>query len=226
MRDAPGQPFGNGGLADAGFTDQQRIVLAATAQYLDHAIDFVFAADQRIDLALGSGLVQVLRELVERTFLGLAFNLGFLDTFGRFLRIDLLVLAHAVGDEVDHVEAGNALLVQVVDRVRVFFTEDRHQHVSAGHFLLAVRGRLHVHDRALDNALKAERRLGVNLACARHGRCVVTDKISQRFSQILNIDSTGTQHFRGRWVVEKRKQQMLNRDEFMPCLPGFDKGHV
>lgn len=37
-----------------------------------------------------------------------------------FLRIDLLILAHAVGNEVDHVQTGHALLVQVVHRVRIF----------------------------------------------------------------------------------------------------------
>ena len=50
--DALGQAFGERGLADAGFADVQRIVLAAAAQHLDRALDFVLAADQRIDLAL------------------------------------------------------------------------------------------------------------------------------------------------------------------------------
>ena len=64
--DAPGQAFGDGGLAHAGLADQQRVVLAAAAQDLDHALDLVLAADQRIDLAVLGGLVQVLRELLQR----------------------------------------------------------------------------------------------------------------------------------------------------------------
>jgi hypothetical protein len=46
-----GQAFGDGGLADAGIADEQRVVLAAAAQDLDRALDLGIAADQRIDLA-------------------------------------------------------------------------------------------------------------------------------------------------------------------------------
>ena len=52
LRDAPRQALGDGGLADAGLADQQRVVLPPAAQHLDHALDLGFAADQRIDLAL------------------------------------------------------------------------------------------------------------------------------------------------------------------------------
>ena len=70
MRQA--RPFGDRGLAHAGLADEQRIVLAPAAQDLDHALDFVLAADQRIDLAVARELVQVLRELVERRSLAVA----------------------------------------------------------------------------------------------------------------------------------------------------------
>jgi hypothetical protein len=131
-----------------------------------------------------------------------------------------------VRDEIDHVETGHALLVQVVDGVRVLLAEDRHQHVRAGHFLLAVRGRLHVHDRALDHALEAERRLGIDLARARHGRGVVADEIRQGLAQIFDVDRARTQDFSGRRIVEQRQQQVFDRDELVPSLPRFDKGHV
>ena len=49
--DALGQAFGERGLAHAGFADVERVVLAAAAQHLDGAFDFVGAADQRVDLA-------------------------------------------------------------------------------------------------------------------------------------------------------------------------------
>ena len=51
LDDAPRQAFGDRGLADAGLADQQRVVLAPAAQHLDHALELVLAADQRIDLA-------------------------------------------------------------------------------------------------------------------------------------------------------------------------------
>ena len=74
LRHAPCQALGNRGLAHACLAHQQRVVLAATAQSLDHAIDFGFPSDQRVDLAFGSELVQVLRELIERAFLLLPFS--------------------------------------------------------------------------------------------------------------------------------------------------------
>ena len=170
LGDPPGQPFGDRRLADAGLADQQRVVLAPAAQDLDHALDLVLAADQRIDLAVARELVEVLRELVERRALAvrlvlLAFGAraAALARLGRLGRIALL---DAVGDEVDDVEARHALLVQVVHGVRILLAEDRDQHVGAGHFLLAVAGRLDVHDRALDDALEAQRRLGVDLVGA------------------------------------------------------------
>ncbi len=52
LGDAPGQPFGDGRLADPGLAYQQGVVLAPAAQYLDDALDLVLAADQRIDAAL------------------------------------------------------------------------------------------------------------------------------------------------------------------------------
>jgi len=46
------RPLDDGGLADAGFADQHRVVLAATLQHLDGAADLVVAADHRVELAL------------------------------------------------------------------------------------------------------------------------------------------------------------------------------
>jgi hypothetical protein len=50
--DAQGEAFGDGGLADAGFADQDGIVLGAARQDLDRAADLVVAADHRVELAL------------------------------------------------------------------------------------------------------------------------------------------------------------------------------
>jgi hypothetical protein len=66
LRDAPGQAFGDGRLAHPGFAHQQRVVLAAAAQHLDDALDFVLAPDQRVDLAVTRLLVEVLSELLQR----------------------------------------------------------------------------------------------------------------------------------------------------------------
>ncbi len=226
LHHTPGQAFGDGSLAHAGFADEQGVVLAAAAQRLDDAFDFGFAPDQRIDLAFGCELVQVLRELVERAFLLLAFGLAVLGALGRLLRFGLLVLAHAVRDEVDHVQARHALLVQVIHGVRILLAEDGDEHVGAGDFLLAVRCRLHVHDGTLDHALEAQRRLRIDFGRAGYGRGVVADEVRQRFAQIIDIHGAGAHHLRCRRVVQQREQQVLDGDEFMARLPSFDKRHV
>ena len=55
LRDA----FGNGGLADARLTDQDRIVLGPAAQNLQHPPDLLVPADDRIELAAARTLIQV-----------------------------------------------------------------------------------------------------------------------------------------------------------------------
>ncbi len=60
-----GEPFDDGGLPDAGLADQHGIVLRAARQDLHHALDLRLAADDRVELALGSLLGQVAAELVE-----------------------------------------------------------------------------------------------------------------------------------------------------------------
>ncbi len=107
LDDALGQAFGERGLADAGFADVQRVVLAAAAQHLDRALDFLVAADQRIDLALAGELVEVVREFGQRIAARLVAALAFATGFGRCGRLRLGFLADlgdAVRDVVDDVE--------------------------------------------------------------------------------------------------------------------------
>src|SRR6185436_12229643 len=51
LDDAAGQTLCDRRLAYPGLAHQQRIVLPTTAQRLNHALEFAFATDQRIDLA-------------------------------------------------------------------------------------------------------------------------------------------------------------------------------
>jgi hypothetical protein len=230
LRDAPGQALGDGRLAHAGLADQQRVVLAAAAQHLDDALDLVLAADQRIDLAVARHLVEVLRELVQRGTLALAALVllgllagGLAAGLGWLWRIRLL---DAVGDVVDDVQARDALLVQVVHGMRILLAEDRHEHVGAGDFLLAAAGGLHVHDRALDHALEAQRRLGVDLFGAAHGGRVLADEGGQALPQVLDVGRAGAQDLGRRGVVQQREQQVLDGDELVPLLTRLDKRHV
>ena len=69
LDDLAGESFRDGGLADPGIADQQRVVLVAPAQHLDGALNFSFAADQRIDPPLARLLVEVDAIGVESAFL-------------------------------------------------------------------------------------------------------------------------------------------------------------
>ena len=64
--DAAGQAFDDGGLADAGLADEDRVVLGAARQHLDDAADLLVAADHRIELALARELGQVAAVALER----------------------------------------------------------------------------------------------------------------------------------------------------------------
>ncbi len=190
LGDAPGQAFGDRRLAHAGLADQQRVVLAAAAQDLDGALDLVVAPDQRIDLAVLGRLVEVQRELLQgrSLFVALAtctlfglrrvFGLGGL---GRFALLD------AVGNEIDHVQARHALLVQVVDGVRILLTEDGHEDVGARDFLFAVAGGLHMHDGALNHTLETQRGLRVHFVGARDLGRVVLDEVGQGRAQVIDV---------------------------------------
>ena len=64
--DAPSQALGDGGFSHTGLANQQWIIFSAAAQNLDHALNFVFAPNQRINFAVACQLVQVLGELLNR----------------------------------------------------------------------------------------------------------------------------------------------------------------
>src|SRR5207249_539070 len=82
-------------------------------------------------------------------------------------------LGDAVRNVVDDVEARDALLLEEIHRVRVLLAENGDQDVRSGDLLLA-RG-LDVQDGALDHALEAQRRLGVDLAVGGDPRCLLDD---------------------------------------------------
>ena len=64
------QPLDDGRLADARFADEHRVVLGAATQHLLDPLEFVLAADQRVELALHRRLGEVAAELgQQRRFL-------------------------------------------------------------------------------------------------------------------------------------------------------------
>src|SRR6185437_6462647 len=134
--DALGEPLGDRGLADAGFADEQRVVLLPAAQYLDRAVDLGIAPDHRIDLAVAGLLVEVDAIGLER----LALLLGILVALGLGFLVDAAhragfghagTLGDAMADVVDRVVTGHVLLLQEIGGVALALGEDRDQHVGA-----------------------------------------------------------------------------------------------
>ena len=66
LHDALGQAFHDGGLADAGFADQGRVVFGASVENLDDPLDFHGAADDGIQLALAGRRRQIEAQLIRQ----------------------------------------------------------------------------------------------------------------------------------------------------------------
>ncbi len=76
--DALRQALDDGRLAHAGLADEDGIILGAAAENLHHALQFAFAAHERIELAFHGRLGEVAAELAQQAGLALALlRLGF-----------------------------------------------------------------------------------------------------------------------------------------------------
>jgi hypothetical protein len=80
LHDGLGEALDDGGLADAGLADEDRVVLGAAGEDLHDPLDLLLTPDHRIELRLACGLREVAAELVE--------------DLRAALRGDLLVRAH------------------------------------------------------------------------------------------------------------------------------------
>ena len=120
--DALRQSLDDGGLAHAGFADQDGVVLGAAAENLDHALQFLLASDQRIELVVHGGLGEVAGELAEQRRFAIALRRGF------FLRAARQLLA-------DGGEA-QAALVQNFGGKALFFAQQAQQQVLGADVLV------------------------------------------------------------------------------------------
>ena len=93
LHDAQGEPFDDRRLADARLADQHGVVLGAPREHLDHAADFLIAADDRVELALPGPLDQVDAVLFERLEFAFGRLVGHAGTAAHGLqRVEHLVL--------------------------------------------------------------------------------------------------------------------------------------
>jgi hypothetical protein len=161
------QALGDGGLANARITHEQRVVIVAPTQDLDAALDLDGAADEGIDLTLPGLLVEVDAIGLESLAAGLDLGLFLLvaGALGRPRYRRARLLGDAMGDEVDGVVTGHLLLLQEVGGVAFALGEYGHQNIGPGDVVAS--RRLHVDHRALDDSLETGGGLGV-LAIINH----------------------------------------------------------
>ena len=102
VHDGLRQALDDGGLADAGLADQHRVVLGAAGQHLHHPLDFLLAADDRVELALHRGGGQVAAELVEHQRRGRVARLAAAAAGAGFRGLLALVAAQQLDDLLAH----------------------------------------------------------------------------------------------------------------------------
>src|SRR6267378_8195088 len=117
VHDALRQSLDNRGLADAGLTDQDRVVLRAPRQHLHHAPYLLVAADDRIELAFARELREIAREALQCLIL----------VFGLLIR-DAMGAAHTFEGR-EQILATDAGRRQQLPRRRVLLLGERQQQV-------------------------------------------------------------------------------------------------
>src|SRR5690606_28101647 len=204
----------DGGLADAGLTDQHRVVLGATAQHLHHALDLLVAHDDRVELALAGRLGEVAPELVEhrrarrRALGGPAGRDGLLATLVAGDQLDHL-LAHAVevGAELGQHLGGDTLAL----------TDEAEQDVLGADVVVAELQRLA--ERQLEHLLGARGERDVT----DRGLLALADDVLHLLPHRVEGDVEGLHRLRGDALalVDQPEQDVLGADVVVVEHPRF-----
>ena len=186
------EPLDDGGLADAGLADQDRVVLGAPRQDLDHAPDLLVAADHRVELALLGRIREVAAEALE----GLVALLG-------------VLVGHAVrpADLLDRLEQ----LVARGARVDLGGAREGEQQVLGRDVLVAEPARLVVGLAEQVDQLAAERGGRVRVAGDRGQR---VERLVGQAADPLGIRAGAAQDRRhdAALLLEQGDQEVMGRD--------------
>ena len=129
-----------------------------------------------------------------------------------------------MGNEVDDIESRDVLHAEEIHGLRLFFTENGHEHVAARHLFLATR--LHVEHGALQHALETERRLHVGLVIIPEQRRLLVDAFNQLAPQLRDVRVAGLENLVDLRNIEQGKQQVFDRHELMTAFAGPLKGLI
>ena len=123
-------------------------------------------------------------------------------------------LGLAMADVVDGVEPRHSLVLEKGYGMAVALGEQRHQHVGAGHFLAA--RRLHVHRRALHDALEARGRQRLARRLRHDAFQPIVDELLEIVPQAIDIDAARLLTLRAAWM--KDSGQSVNKESAMAKL--------
>ena len=130
-----------------------------------------------------------------------------------------------MGNELDGIDPGHALLLEQENRLAFLLAENGDQHIGAGYFALT--RTLHVEDRALQDTLEAQRRLRLALIILlRNEWGGGIYEFQQIAAQAIDVGAAGSQHGGGRFIVQQRQQEVLNGHEFMTLRPRLLEGEI
>ena len=197
-------------LADARLAHQQRIVLPAPAENLDHPLELEGAANQRIDLPSRRTRDQVRGELVQRIRRCRHAALRPITLRRRRLALS------TVRDDPQQRETSDSVPSQEVRRVALFLLKHEDQETPRIH-MLGTRDRS-VHDSLLNDTIEANRRFGLGGGRRRHRR----EGLGQHFvhlpSQHVEIHATHRQHLPPVRFIGDGAQQVLERHRVVAVL--------
>src|SRR5262245_6300338 len=201
--DAGGEALDDGGLADAGLTDQDGVVLRAAREDLHHALDLGLTADHGVALALGRLPREVAAELVEELralrLLAAALSPALLAAAGPGEHSDDLVAdLLRIGVEVEQDPGGDALVL----------ADEAEEDVLGADVVVAQREGLA--ERELENLLRPR---GERDLTRRH-LVALADDARDLGAHLLDRDVQRFQHSRGEplLLAEKPEQDVLGAD--------------
>ena len=205
LDDAPREALDDGGLADAGLTDEHGVVLRPARQHLDDAPDLLVASDDRVELALAGLFGEVAPEPLE----GLVLVLGVLAR-------DPVAAAHVL-ERGEHGVVGDAEAAQeVTDAAR--HLGHREEDVLGGEIVVVETGALLVG--GLEDPVRVLRQLGllgglpVHLGKALQG---FLDPVPHRPGRDSDPLEHRQDHALG--LADQRREQVLGRHLAVVLLP-------
>ena len=212
--DAEREAFGERRLPHSGFTHQERVVLAAPAKHLNHALDLERPAYERIDLPRRRSRHQVGGIGLQRVRRGRA-----LLSTGRGGRGFTL---RAVRQDTQQEQPLDTLRTQEIRSMTVFLLEQEDQQAATLDVLGARRDG--VHHRLLHDAFESERRFGLD-DCRGHDRGEgLREHVRKLAAKHFEVRAARGQHAPRLRFVGDREKQVLEPDFFMTTIGRETKG--